>query len=363
VWRISQDDLDAIALGAAILGTGGGGNPYMGRLQARVLWQRGLGATVVSPDSIADDATVISVGGMGAPTVGIEKLRRGDEEMRALRAVERHIGRKVDAIVPVEIGGSNSIRPLFVAAQADLPVIDADGMGRAFPELQMTTYFMFGAPAAPAAIADEKGNVVLIDSAVDATAVERMARLVCTYMGGTAGTALSLMTGAQVKASAIPRTLSLVRDLGRTILDARRRHDDPVEAALGVLGGQLLFRGKIVDVRRHTAGGFVRGHFVVDGSDRFVASTLRVELQNENLVATRDGEVVATVPDLICAMSSEEGEAVTTETLRYGLRVSVLGVAAPKLLKRPEALRMVTPAAFGYDLAYDPRLPGTYPTD
>jgi uncharacterized protein len=62
-------------------------------------------------------------------------------------------------------------------------------------------------------------------------------------------------------------------------------------------------------------------------------------------------------------MSSEEGEAVTTETLRYGLRVSVLGVAAPKLLKRPEALRMVTPAAFGYDLAYDPRLPGTYPTD
>lgn len=36
-----------------------------------------------------------------------------------------------------EIGGLNAVEPLCVAALMDLPVIDCDGMGRAFPELQV----------------------------------------------------------------------------------------------------------------------------------------------------------------------------------------------------------------------------------
>ena len=36
-----------------------------------------------------------------------------------------------------EVGGFNSFEPLVTGARANLPVLDADGMGRAFPELQV----------------------------------------------------------------------------------------------------------------------------------------------------------------------------------------------------------------------------------
>jgi uncharacterized protein len=363
MWRVSLDDLDAITLGAAILGTGGGGNPYIGRLQARVLWRRGHAVEIVEPDAVPDEATVLAVGGIGAPTVAIEKLRRGTEELTALRAIERHAGRPVDVIVPFEVGGANSVRPLYVGALAGLPVADADGMGRAFPELQMTTFFMYGVSPAPVSVADEKGNVVVIDAAQDVMATERIARLVCTYMGGTAGMALALMMGADLKRTGVPRTMSLARDLGRAVLEARRAHHDPVRAVVEVAHAQVLFRGKIVDVQRRTQQGFARGQFSVGGSEDFVGSILRVEFQNENLVARLDEELIAMVPDLICTVTTDEGEPVTTETLRYGLRVSILGVPAPAILRRPEALRWIGPRAFGYDLDYDRPLPGVYPCD
>ncbi|MCH7626701.1 MAG: DUF917 family protein, partial [Chloroflexi bacterium] len=35
MWQLVEDDLESIAIGAGILGTGGGGNPYIGRLRAR----------------------------------------------------------------------------------------------------------------------------------------------------------------------------------------------------------------------------------------------------------------------------------------------------------------------------------------
>ena len=38
-----------------------------------------------------------------------------------------------------EIGGGNGLEPLAIGARMGLPVVDADFMGRAFPELQVPT--------------------------------------------------------------------------------------------------------------------------------------------------------------------------------------------------------------------------------
>lgn len=73
--------------------------------------------------------------------------------------------------------------------------------------------------------------------------------------------------------------------------------------------------------------------------------------------------MLAVVPDLICLVDADTAEPVTTEVARYGLRVAVLGIPAPAMLKTPEALAVVGPAAFGYrDVPYVP-LPGRYATD
>ena len=81
---------------------------------------------------------------------------------------------------------------------------------------------------------------------------------------------------------------------------------------------------------------------------------MSIEFQNENLIASIDGQVVCLVPDLICLVDSERGEPITTELLRYGFRVTVFGFPAHPLLKTPQALEVVGPEAFGYPHEYVP---------
>ena len=88
---------------------------------------------------------------------------------------------------------------------------------------------------------------------------------------------------------------------------------------------------------------------------------LDLDFQNENLIARdRIGTIIAVVPDLICIAAAETAEPVTTEVLRYGLRVEVLGIPAPDLHKTPEALAAVGPAAFGYEAVPYRPLPGRF---
>ncbi|MGE3911237.1 MAG: DUF917 domain-containing protein, partial [Chloroflexota bacterium] len=272
---------------------------------------------------------------------------------RALRVLERHLGVQFAGVVPMEVGGGNSIRPLIAAAQAGIPTVDADGMGRAFPELQMVTFFMYGLPPCPAAIADDKGEEAVFTAAPTAQRLERMARVLTIEMGGTAGMAFAAMRGSDLKRTGIPRTLSVARDIGDAVRAARARRSDPVQALMEATGGSLLLTGKIMDVVRTTGGGFARGTLTLDGSGP-AGRSMQIDFQNENLVARVDGKVVATVPDLICIVAQDTADAITTEVLRYGQRVAVVGIQCHPLLATPAALAVVGPRAFGYELEYVP---------
>ena len=87
MWQVTEDDLAPIAIGAGILGTGGGGNPYIGQLRARQAIRKYGPVSVLSPEELPDDAKVVCVGGIGAPTVGIEKIR-DIQSYHAMRAIE-----------------------------------------------------------------------------------------------------------------------------------------------------------------------------------------------------------------------------------------------------------------------------------
>lgn len=362
MWIVDEDALESIAIGAGILGTGGGGNPYYGKLHARRLLHGGARIAVVSFDEVPDEATVVSVGGMGAPTVSVERIARGDESLVALRTLEAHTGRTATHLIAGEIGGVNATRPMVIGAMTGLPVIDGDGMGRAFPELQMDTFSIYGISIAPATLADPRHNTVIFPTVTDAHTLERYARAVTIQMGGSAGYAFPIMSGADARRTAIPSTISLARAIGDAVREARRSHTDPVAAVTSFGDGVVLFSGKIADIERRMLGGFARGSVTIDGLGNDRDAQLRIEFQNEYLVAQRGEDVLAIVPDLICIVDLETAEPVTTEILRYGLRVAVLGIPAPRMLKTPEALAVVGPAAFGYELPYV-ELPGLYGGD
>jgi uncharacterized protein len=343
--EIGVAELRDIARGAAVLGTGGGGDPYIGRLLAEQAIRAHGPVPLVTVDEVPGDALVVPSAMIGAPTVMVEKLPAGGEAAAAMRALQEVLGRPVTHTVSIEAGGLNSTVPFVTAAGLGLPVVDADGMGRAFPEVQMVLCTLAGVEAAPLALADEKGNSLVMRT-VDNKWAERFARTATIEMGASAMMAVYALSGAQLEDAMVPGTITLCEELGALIRAERAAHGDPVGAVIERLGGRELTRGKVLDVARRTEGGFARGEARIDG--------LRLHFQNEHLLAVLDGEVVASAPDLIVVLDAETGEPVTTEGLRYGQRVVALGAPCDARWRSAEGLALAGPRVFGYEHDFVP---------
>ena len=350
---IGEEQLEDIALGAAILGTGGGGDPYIGKLLARQAIREHGPVQLVDIEEVPDDAFVIPSAMMGAPTVMVEKLPRGDEVVAAFDRLNHHFGDRATHTVPIEVGGINSTIPIVLAARKGLPLVDADMMGRAFPELQMCLPGIFGVSAAPMAIADDKGNGAVLDT-VDNHWTERLARSITIDMGCAALIALYSISGAQLREGMIAGSLSLAEELGRLVRETRRAHGDVIGAIVDRLSGFPLFTGKVVDLNRRTVAGFARAEVRIEGLGGDAGSTAQLFTQNEHLVAMREGEVLASTPDLIMVLDSETGQPITTEELRYGFRVTVIATASDPRWRTDEGIEVVGPRYFGYDFDYVP---------
>eukprot|EP01136_Pigoraptor_vietnamica_P025238 Opistho-1_new@79024 len=131
-WLLSANDVEAIAIGCGILGTGGGGSVHTGRSRALRSLAEGRTIRVRGLNALSDDARVFPLGFMGAPTVLSEKCPGGTETLSAVRGMEAHTHVTADCVASIEIGGSNGLEPLVLSAATGLPVVDGDGMGRAF---------------------------------------------------------------------------------------------------------------------------------------------------------------------------------------------------------------------------------------
>eukprot|EP00929_Paragymnodinium_shiwhaense_P024128 TRINITY_DN14957_c0_g1_i20.p1 TRINITY_DN14957_c0_g1~~TRINITY_DN14957_c0_g1_i20.p1 ORF type:complete len:836 (+),score=109.34 TRINITY_DN14957_c0_g1_i20:98-2605(+) len=206
VWLVRPEDVEALALGVGVLGTGGGGSPRAAQLALlRALKLRGEPLQVVAPGALPDHATVYSCAYMGAPTVMVEMLSSGDIG-RAVDALQTETSPKAAAVMTGEIGGGNGLVQFFVALEHGIPVVDGDLMGTAYPQLDHVSLAFCDIPVTPAAIADHQGNQVVIRHAASPKWLEDMLRPVCTSMGCTAALALRPLSGSETKRACIPHT-------------------------------------------------------------------------------------------------------------------------------------------------------------
>ena len=330
------------------LGTGGGTHPYLELLNIEKLYNAGRSVRLIDPLDLSDDDLVAELGYMGAPLVTKERLPDPEHICRPVRLMADLTGARFAAVMTGEIGAENGILPLLVAALMDVPVVDADTMGRAFPEMQMSSFVIRGLSLTPFVLCDIRGNDVFLTRAVKPIAVERIGRQICTEMGAMAATCRPPRRGSEVKAHGVLGSVSRAIKLGKAVRVSREEHLDPVETILAAENGILLFRGKVVDVVRQTTQGFVRGAASVDGLGDYAGRRFEVEFQNEFTIGRLDGELKITVPDLICIVDAITAEAIGTETIRYGQRVAILSLPADPVLISEEGLNYVGPRAFGY---------------
>lgn len=356
---ITVDDLDALALGAALLGSGGGGDPAVDKLIAQRVLEAYGPARLITCDELADNDFVIPICGMGAPLICVEKIAVGTEFASILQEFERYTHKKPTVLMTPEIGGSNAFAPLCIASIVGLPVLDADALGRAFPELQMSSLNIHKVSPAPAVLADGKGNTVIINAS-DARAIESIARSITVTFGSSAHIGLYPMSGAQAKKSVVSGSLSRALKLGRAVLQARKNQKDPIQAIVETSQGRCLGIGSISDIEQKIEEGFLKGTVTIKGSDEVI---LKLIYQNENLVALHNGTIIATTPDIIIPVDVQTGEAITTESLAYGLRVAVVAMPSDTIWYTNEGLKLVGPKVFGFDVDYKPVQTGDKPME
>jgi uncharacterized protein len=347
---LDHDALHAMARGCAVLGAGGGGDTYYTLLQALQAAEDFGPAALVDVDELPDDGLIMSCGGVGAPLVGLEKIEAGDEGERLRSLLERHTGQVVTALMSSEIGGGNGLLPVTWAARMGLPVVDADGMGRAFPLVSQVTMHLAGISPCPAVMTDERGNVVVF-RAISGDWVERLERAAAAEFGGLGQATDFPMTAAQAREATVRDSVSQAIRIGEA---AASSPGSPVAAVIEAAGAFRLVGGKVLDVSRDVSGGFMRGSVVIEGLAEDAGRLIRLELQNEHLVALERGRLLASVPDLITVLDSETADAVSTERIRYGQRVVVIAFGCDPIWRTERGITAAGPRAFGYDVDFVP---------
>lgn len=350
--HVSAADVPLLALGAGVLGAGGGGEPdRVGTILARRL---GAGChPVVALADLDPDATVVPIGIVGATQVLGEKLPAGVEFVETVAAIERWTSDRPDAVMGIEGGGLNGISGVLAAVELGLPYLDLDLMGRAMPRLDQFTWTAAGLPLTPCALAEPGGQVVVVDR-VGPVALERTVRSMVSTTGGWAALALRPCRARELRDACITGSLARARRLGRAALAMGT--GAPPEDCAATMGGRLLGSGRVTEVaHRPVPGGFGRGSVtVIDNTD---GAVLRIESENEYLMVLVDGSVTATCPDIIALLDRHQARPVGVESVRSGIEVSVLVLSAPDWwCRRPDRLARVGPRAFGLDV--DPVLIG-----
>src|SRR5438874_13105938 len=240
---VTAEEIESLAIGAWILGTGGGGSPYLALLNMRALYRQGAVVSLMDPMDLADDDLVAVVSNMGAPLVGQERLTDPRTIARAVTMMEEYLGRRFRAIMSLEIGGGNAVQPFMAAALLDRPVVDADCMGRAFPEAQMTSFDIHDLRSYPLTLVDVRENAVVVARAASWKWMERLSRRAGVVVGSIAATCKAPRTGKEVKEGAILYSTTKAIRLGQTVQAARRAHADPIAALVTAEHGRMLFTG------------------------------------------------------------------------------------------------------------------------
>jgi len=359
VRTLDRQELHDILMGCAFLGTGGGGSLDKGLETVEAHLTAGRAVRLADLDELPPDtrvATPYYCGSLAPSGKTAFKARAapwdGRECERAVQVLERHLGSRIGATVATELGGGNTATAFGVAAQMELPVVDADAAGRSVPDLQHSTYFVAGVPIAPMGIANKYGDTSLIATVVDDFHAEALVRAMAVASGGHVGVADHPGRISEVRKGLVERSITFSETVGRTI---RERGKDLVQAILDVTGGILLFEGTVpVDCAYEDREGFTFGEIRIRGEGRDRGARYRIWFKNENIIAWRGGRVDATAPDLICVIDVSKRRPVLNPWAAKGQRVAVFGLPAPTIWRTPRGIEVFGPKYFGFKAKFVP---------
>ena len=338
ILRLTKQNAYDMLTGVGILGTGGGGDP-VGFGKPMVDWDYAKGRVyeLTPPSEIKDDAFIVCGGYMGSvsafTSIGdmLEKWEERYELHEAMKMSEKISGKKVNHLVPFELGGTNTTVMLSLAARAGITSVDGDGLGRSAPETQMVSFVGYGISLTPMPVVSKNGSIVIVEKTSSPALADEIGRFAVVQDGGAGANNHYSQSGAELKKSVIPNSISKSIKLGEGVRDANEHGNDPIDAFIDIMNGTMLAKGEITSVEGEDRA----GHWHVSASIRpeELKGVLEITVKNEYMMARYDGKPVVMFPDLICLHNPNTAHGIMSSDLKEGLDVVVTAVPAHERLR------------------------------
>lgn len=361
-------EVEDFVRGCTFYGTGGGGLPSNGIDSLMSEIEKGNKVGWIDVNEIDDDAITVCpflMGSIAPHTDEVKKEMKGfgltdsvnKEKERLGKAVaelSKYTGKKIGAVVPIELGGANTPGPLAAGILNGIPCVDGDYTGRAIPEILQTTPYINGKVLWPVASVDEFDNICIIDKAINYRMVERIGKLIASGAYGLAGQAGFLMTGKEMKEIIIPGTLTECYELGKMIRASRENDLNPIDEIIKKLDGYLLAKGTVTGKDTEDKLGYYWGTHTIIGKEEFKDNIYKIWFKNENHIMWENDKPIITSPDIIVVVDAKTGEPYANPVLKVGDEVCVIGLKAREIFKSEKGIGVLGPRYFGYDIDYMP---------
>jgi len=365
----NRQDVEDFVHGCSFFGTGGGGDYALGVDALMKQLAKGHEIGWVDPYSLKDEDYSCCPFLMGsiAPEdpetvkeretiygLGPQTYDYTQDMVGSIRALEALRGVSISALVPIELGGANTAACISAAAEMGIAVVDGDYTGRAIPEIQQTTPFIFEKNLLPVSSFDCWGNISHITGTVNWRMTERIGKMIAAAGYSKCSQAGFCYSVRDMKEALMHGTLSDCYRVGKAIRLAGEAGQDPVQAAIETVGGWIVCRGKVTNKEWKDRIGYYWGIHTITGEGEFSDTELKIWFKNENHVSWRNGKPFVTSPDMLQVVDSKTGHAYTNNKIEEGMEVTVIAMKANSVFRSERGLSVLSPKAFGFDIPYIP---------
>ncbi len=331
---LDKKQIRNVLYGATFLGSGGGGSLDEGLKLLNQL-DDDIKLELIDPDDMEENLFAASIGGIGAPKA-MSEFKFGPEAVYAYEGMEKIAflgGKKIGYTMGGELGGFNTMVPIYVSLKKNIPFVNGDGNGRAVPELSTGLQPINDVLPNPLVVAGANGDTVFIsiNDPKDHKSAENLSRHVSMANGMSAGFCTWLATGKDVINKLAPYTITECEKIGKAITSSKDGLVDIENKINKIKECKLVCSGKIVDIEVKTDAGFDFGKTVIEGKGQFSNSKYEIFFKNENLLITENEEkTLLTVPDMLCMIDSDSNKPITNADTKVGMNIGIYSTFAPK---------------------------------
>ena len=323
---------------------------------------------MISVDDFPDDGIVVAVQGIGGGgpweyviertnSQGLDVLSESKRNNLVVDLLSEFLGKEVTAIIRSEAAEATATA-LLVAAERNIPILDAGITGRAVPEVQQSIPWISGIASIPTAIVTPWGDEIIIKHAIDEYRVEDISRAIAVASAGDAVITMTPMNGKQIKYATLKNNLSDAIKFGRVTREAVETNSDPIDALLNASSGYKLFQGLVTKSDEKGDRGFNWIDVEISGTDDFSGKTYKVFVKNENIIGWLDGEIDAMSPDYIYNLDPTTGRSIMSNagigSYPIGQEVVLIGLPSADQWRSDMGIELMGPRHFGFDFEFIP---------